>query len=49
MQHSGPAVDSLSYSARDRQVRALGRDFTTLVLRNPLTPVERSGLAASRR
>jgi sigma-B regulation protein RsbU (phosphoserine phosphatase) len=27
MQHTGPAVDSLSYSARCRQVRALGGDF----------------------
>jgi hypothetical protein len=27
MQHTGPAMDSLSYSARCRQVRALGGDF----------------------
>jgi sigma-B regulation protein RsbU (phosphoserine phosphatase) len=27
MQHSGPRVDTLSYSARCRQVRALGGDF----------------------
>ena len=27
MQHTGPAVDSLSYGARCRQVRALGGDF----------------------
>ena len=27
MQHTGPAPDSLSYSARCRQVRALGGDF----------------------
>jgi phosphoserine phosphatase RsbU/P len=31
MQHTGPAVDSLSYSARCRQVRALGGDFYDFV------------------
>jgi len=31
MQHAGPALDSLSYSARCRQVRALGGDFYDFV------------------
>lgn len=39
MQHSGPAVDSLSYSARCRQVRALGGDFYDFM------PLPHDGLA----
>jgi serine phosphatase RsbU (regulator of sigma subunit) len=41
MQHAGPTVDTLSYSARCRQVRALGGDFYDFM---PL-PHNRLGLA----